>query len=330
MTCFSAQLGTIPPLAGAPNPVAQLVQRHGCLLQRRGRGVGTPCWLVKRMTESSLNAVGRNAGQWLLDFAAVAVIYFLLAYVVLPALWRHTEHEPGLAFLPMVTHTGNGIPGDPLNVGLVGSRDDILRAMAAAAWFPADPVTLRTSLEIVGSVVLDRPYRAAPVSPLYYQGKKEQLAFEKPDGRSADRRHHVRFWLVLDKGMSGRPVWLGAVTFDRGVGFSHYTGQVTHHIGPDIDAERDLLMQDLKKAGMVEALFQISGIGPTLFGRNGGGDPYYTDGEIDFASLVVDGVRRTEPPATLSTPPLTALKDEIWRSVSNAVTEEIPGKKTER
>ncbi len=262
--------------------------------------------------------------QWLLDFAAVAIVYFLLAYGVLPALWRHHEHEPGLASLPMVTRTGTGIPGDPLNVGLVGSRDDILRAMNAASWFPADPITLRTSLEIVGSVVLDRPYHDAPVSSLYYQGKKEQLAFEKPDGRSADRRHHVRLWQVLDKGTTGRPVWLGAVTFDRGVGLSHYTGQVTHHIGPDIDAERDLLMRDLREAGMVEALFQISGIGPTLFGRNGGGDPYYTDGEIDIASLVVDGIKRTEPPATLPSPPLTALKDQIWRSVSDAVTQELP------
>jgi hypothetical protein len=264
--------------------------------------------------------------QWLLDFVAVAIVYFLLAYVVLPALWRHHEHEPGLASLPMVTRTGTGIPGDALNVGLVGSRDDILHAMDAASWFPADPVTLRTSLEIVGSVVLDRPYHAAPVSPLYYQGKKEQLAFEKPDGRSPDRRHHVRLWQVLDQGTTGRPVWLGAVTFDRSVGLSHYTGQLTHHIGPDIDAERDLLMRDLRGAGMVEALFQISGIGPTLFGRNGGGDPYHTDGEIDIASLVADGIKRTQPPATLPSPPLTALKDQIWRSVSDAVTEEIPKK----
>jgi hypothetical protein len=264
--------------------------------------------------------------QWFLDFAVVAVVYFLLAYVVLPALWKHHEHEPGLASLPMVTRTGTGIPGDPLNVGLVGSREDILHAMDAAGWFPADPVTLRTSLEIVGSVVLDRPYHAAPVSPLYYQGKKEQLAFEKPDGRSADRRHHVRLWQVLDNGVSGRPVWLGAVTFDRGVGLSHYTGQVTHHIGPDIDAERDLLMRDLREAGMVEAVFQISGVGPTLFGRNGGGDRYYTNGEIDMASLVVDGIKRTEPPATLPSPPLITLRDQIWRSVSDAVTNEIPGK----
>ncbi|HMF68611.1 MAG TPA: LssY C-terminal domain-containing protein, partial [Phyllobacterium sp.] len=212
-----------------------------------------------------------NRRRWLLAFAATAVAYFMLAYIVLPALWTHHEHEPGLASLPMVTRTGSGIPGDALNVGLVGVKEDVLRAMAAAGWFPADPITLRSSIEIVGSVVLDRPYHDAPVSPLYYDGKKEQLAFEKPDGGSADRRHHVRLWLVLEKGTEGRPVWLGSVTFDRGVGLSHDTGQVTHHIGPDIDAERDLLMRDLREARMVQTFFQISGTGPTLLGRNGEG-----------------------------------------------------------
>src|ERR1700744_375706 len=208
--------------------------------------------------------------HWLLVLEAVAIVYLLLAYVVLPALWSHHEPETALASLPMVTYTGTGIPGDALNVGLVGSEEDVLRAMQAAGWFPADPVTLRSSIEIVGSVVLDRPYHDAPVSPLYYQGKKEQLAFEKPDGRSADRRHHVRLWLALENGTDGRPVWLGAATYDRGVGLSRYTGQLTHHIGPDIDAERDLLMRDLSTAGMVEDFFQVSGIGPNLFGRHGG------------------------------------------------------------
>lgn len=256
---------------------------------------------------------------WLFIFAALLIVYLTLAYVVLPALWTHHEHEPDLASFPMVTRTGADIPGDPLNVGLVGSKEDILRAMRAAGWFPADAITLRSSIDIVGSVVLDRPYHDAPVSPLYYDGKKEQLAFEKPDGKSADRRHHVRLWLVLEKGTDGRPVWLGSVTFDRGVGLSHDTGQVTHHIGPDIDAERGLLMRDLRQAGMVEAFFQISGVGPTLLAWNGEGDRYYTDGEIEVARLVVNGVRRIEPPATLPPPPLIALKDQIWHGVSNAV-----------
>lgn len=259
--------------------------------------------------------------RWLVIVLGVLVAYLMLAYLLLPGLWRHHEHEPGLATLPMVTRTASGIPGDALNVGLVGDKEDVVRAMHAATWYPADPITLRTSIEIVDSVMLDRPYRDAPVSPLYYEGKKEELAFEKPDGRSADRRHHVRLWQVLDKGADGRPVWLGSATFDRGVGLSHDTGQVTHHIAPDIDAERDLLIRDLRQAGMVQNLFQISGIGPTLLGRNGEGDPYYTDGEIYIATLVVDGARRTEPPVTIPPPPLIALKDQVWHRVSSVVSQ---------
>jgi len=257
--------------------------------------------------------------SWLLILGTVPIVYLLLAYLILPAVWTHHEREPGLASLPMVTRTGDGIPGDALNVGLVGNREDVTRAMHAAEWFPADPITLRTSVEIIGSVMLDRPYHDAPVSPLYYQGKKEQLAFEKPHGKSADRRHHVRLWQVLEKGTDGRPVWLGSITFDRGVGLSHDTGQVTHHIGPNIDAERDLLMYDLRVAEMVEAFFQISGVGPTLFGRNGEGDSYYTDGEIDFARLVLNGAKRTEPPAILAPPALIALKDQVWHGVAPSI-----------
>jgi hypothetical protein len=75
----------------------------------------------------------------------------------------------------------------------------------------------------------------------------------------------------------------------------------------------------LREAGMVEAFFQISGIGPTLFGRNGEGDPYYTDGEIDVARLVLDGAKRTEPPAILAAPALIALKDQVWHGVSQSI-----------
>ena len=195
------------------------------------------------------------------------VLYGLLAYFLIPLTWRHYEHQKGLAGLTMVTRTGADIPGDPINVGAVGSKEDLLCAMNAAQWFPADPVTLRSSMEIAGSVLFDRPYRQAPVSPLYYEGRREDLAFEKPAGKSADRGHHVRFWKVLDHGEERRAVWLGAVTFDRGVGFSHDDGRITHHIARGIDAERDLLTADLTAAKVVVSIYEVTGIGPTFDGR---------------------------------------------------------------
>lgn len=219
----------------------------------------------------------------------------------------------------MVTTTMQGIPGDPLNVGAVGSRSDLLGAMHAAGWHPADAVTLRTSLDIVGSVVFRRPYPTAPVSPLMYQGRREDLAFEKPAGQSADSRHHVRFWHVLESGAEGRPVWLGSATFDRSVGLSRYTGEVTHHIAADIDAEREALIGDLVAAGMVEAIYQVTGIGPTLRARNGEGDVYYTDGEIHVVVLVRDAQPRAEPPTREAPPPLVSLKDSVWDKAADLI-----------
>jgi LssY C-terminus len=249
----------------------------------------------------------------------VIIAYTLVAYLVLPTFWIHHEHQKGLATLPMLTLTAQGIPGDPINVGLVGDDKDVLCAMQAAGWYPADPVTLRSSIEIAGSVLLDRPYRDAPVSNLYYLKRREDLAFEKPDGTSADHRHHVRFWKALEQGVEKRPVWLGAVTFDRSVGVSHYTGAVTHHIDADIDAERKLLATDLETAGMVDAKYQVTGIGPTFAGRNGGGDLYYTDGEVWILRLVEACQKRDRPVEVLPSPPATELKDQLWQGLAGAL-----------
>jgi hypothetical protein len=251
----------------------------------------------------------------LLTVLAVVLVYAAIAYLLLPAIWTHYEHQKGLAALPMVTRTKQGIPGDAINVGLIGNEKEVLCAMNAAKWYPADPVTFRSSIEIAGSVLLDRAYPDAPVSPLFYLGRREDLAFEKPAGKSADRRHHVRFWKVLDKGEEQRPVWLGAVTFDKGVGVSHFTGAITHHIDADIDAERDGLVKDIEDVGMATAKYQVTGVGPTLTGRNGGGDPYYTDGEVWILRLVPDCQKQTGPVAELPSPPATELKDQIWHAI---------------
>jgi hypothetical protein len=261
--------------------------------------------------------------------AIILVAYGVLAYIVLPLTWRHYEHQKKLAGLTMLTRTRQDIPGDAINVGLVGAGEDVLCAMHAAAWYPADPITWRSSLKIVGSVALDRPYRDAPVSNLFYQGRREDLAFEKPDGQSADRRHHVRFWQVLDRGEEGRPVWLGAVTFDRDVGLSRYTGQVTHHIAPDIDAERNGLIDDLKAAKVVLAVYEVTGIGPTLNARNGEGDRYYTDGEIKIARLVAGCHATSATAVVLDNPPLVKLKNEAWQPIAallNSIDQATAGK----
>ncbi len=243
---------------------------------------------------------------------AVVALYLLVAYLVAPDAWRHFERQRGLADLGARTVTAQGIPGDVINVGLEGAEEDLMCAMSAAGWSPSDPVTLASSLKIVGSVVFHRPYLRAPVSPLYFDGRRQDFAFERASGGSASRRHHVRFWKVLDAGDDGRPVWLGAAVYDNGVGVSHYTGQITHHTAPDIDDERDLLIRDLVEAKRVSRTYWVSGVGPTLFGRNGGGDPFFTDGEIAFAELAPGCETNAAPTVAEAPPPRIAAKNVIF------------------
>lgn len=215
---------------------------------------------------------------------AALLVYLGIAYVAAPEFWWF--HEAGLQRLDMRTTTTQGIPGDPINVGLVGAREDVLKAFAAAGWRPADAITLKTSIEIGLSVALHRPDPDAPVSTLVFEGRRQDLAFEKLVGGSADQRHHVRFWQSdpLTPGGDG-PLWLGSASFDRGVGFSHDTGQITHHIGPDLDAERDLVISSLSGAGWIGSTYEVEGSGATKDGRNGGGDPFFTDGKVEIGVL---------------------------------------------
>jgi hypothetical protein len=226
-------------------------------------------------------------------------LYLLAAYVLIPLAWkRDVRLHPKLFDAPRITHTPDGIPGDPVNVALLGSRTNLIRALIATKWYPADPLTFRSSVDIAFDSVFRRPDDDAPVSTLELFGRKQDLAFEQPVGDSPRQRHHVRFWR-WDRLYEGKEVWIGAITFDERVGFSHTTGQVTHHIGPDLDAERDRLITELQKAGLTTEVFSLDGF-QKLEGKNGGGDPWHTDGRLRVAALAVPSsspMRATNSPA---------------------------------
>lgn len=160
------------------------------------------------------------------SFAAVLISYLFVCYFLIPELWIFHDSRRLSQFNTMLTTTEQDIPGDPINVGFVGVKEQVIRAFTAADWDPADKITLLTSVEIALSVALDRPDLDAPVSALLFEGRKQDLAFEKSVGKSADEQHHVRFWMTTSPGPDGRPLWIGAASFDRGVGISHDTGEL--------------------------------------------------------------------------------------------------------
>jgi hypothetical protein len=154
-----------------------------------------------------------------------------------------------------------------------------MKIMVAARWYPADPLSFKSCLEIAEATVLKRPYDEAPVSSLYLFGRKEDLAFEQPVGNDPRKRHHVRFWKT-EKLDEGRPVWVGSAIFDKHVGFSRMTGQITHVTDADVDAERDYLFRDLEATGDLLEREVIDDFHKIREGKNGGGDPWHTDGKL--------------------------------------------------
>jgi hypothetical protein len=236
------------------------------------------------MSESISSAAPRRS----LWKRAGIVIFCLLvawlvgAYLLMPEFWlRYTRRHPSFDDVPRVTHTKDGIPGDPLNVALTGTKAEVMTIMVAAKWYPADPLTLRSCLEIAEATVLERPYKTAPVSNLYLFDRKEDLAFEHPVGDDPRKRHHVRFWKSEKVDSDGRPIWIGSAVYDEHVGLSKTTGQITHVTGADVDAERDKLFHDLTQTGDLAESYFINGFHAILAGKNGGGDPWRTDGRLE-------------------------------------------------
>lgn len=197
------------------------------------------------------------------------------------------DGHPALVRSPRHTTTSAGHAGDAINVAFIGTEEELHRVFAAAGWFAADPVTLQTSVRIAADVVLRKPYAHAPVSTLYLWGRKQDAAFEQPVGNSPKQRHHVRFWRSHEVDAKAKPLWLGAATFDERVELSHTTGGITHKISPDIDKERNKLVSDIIRAGVLDGYYWVDQFHQLPEGRNGGGDPYFTDRRLAVGVIAI-------------------------------------------
>src|SRR5688572_1851650 len=142
--------------------------------------------------------------------AALLAVWLAAAYLLAPLVWESLERRhPSWDDNPRVTQTGDGHPGDPLNVALIGGETEIRKIMQDAGWFPAAPLGLRSDLKIAADTVLSRPDDEAPVSSLYLFNRHEDLALEQPVGDNPRQRHHVRFWKTGKSDDGGQPLWIG-------------------------------------------------------------------------------------------------------------------------
>jgi hypothetical protein len=231
---------------------------------------------------------------------AVALTYGIAAYLVLPRVVRMGLKILQRKRVPRFTITGDGLPGDPINLLLVGTLEQLRAAFASSGWSEADRLGVASSWRMTRAFVLNSPYPNAPFSTLYLFGRGQDIGFQKCIDNSPRKRHHIRFWalsparaeatlgtasfwLNTDRpARNAHVLWVGAGTKDTGLSLTRLTFQITHATDSDTNVERDYIIAELQKNRV---------IGDVNSYRSGQRLPsqhvnhYVTDGEVTVASL---------------------------------------------
>jgi hypothetical protein len=261
-------------------------------------GLGIFCvWLI-------VFVVFETADRRLPWILAVAVTYAIAAYIVLPRAIRVGLKILQRKRVPSYTITGDGLPGDPVNVALIGTFQQLRAAFATLGWSEADRLSLASSWGMVRAFVLNSPYPTAPFSTLYLFGRGQDIGFQKAIDDSPRKRHHIRFWGLSETLVrqtwgtadfwmntesppdDERALWVGAGTRDTGLSLTRLSFQITHATDSDTNAERDYIMGELRRAGSIEAE-KVCEAGQSI--PAGRVNHYVTDGEIALASLATKG-----------------------------------------
>lgn len=234
---------------------------------------------------------------------AILFTYILGAYVLVPALIRLFRILVPPNHLPLYCITPDGFASDPLNIGLIGKRQEVIAAMERAGWHLADPHRGKYLLRHVLSTIFSRPYPNAPVSNLYLFGRKQDLAFEIPVKGGYAQRHHVRFWATTfdeKKRLSvhsihwhhrrehvadDRLLWVGAASLDTGLAPIRHSLQITHMIHPDTNRERQLIVSQLEAAGLVRKVSNLRLDDPYRLVNRAWRGYLQTDGRMEVAEL---------------------------------------------
>jgi LssY-like putative type I secretion system component LssY len=257
-------------------------------------GLGIFCvWLI-------VFVVFETADRRLPWIMAVAATYGIAAYIILPRAIRLGLRIIQHKHVPSYTITGDGLPGDPVNIALLGTLQQLRVAFAAVGWSEADRLSLASSWGMISAFVLNTPYPTAPFSTLYLFGRSQDIGFQRAIDDSPRKRHHVRFWALsrtrAQKSWgtadfwlnTERPpdqenvLWIGAGTRDTGLSLTRLSFQVTHATDSDTNAERDYIIGELKKNRSVEAV-KAYRAGERLLDKHI--NHYTTDGEIMLAAL---------------------------------------------
>ena len=179
----------------------------------------------------------------------------------------------------------DGNEGDMVNFALVGTKEQVEAAYKAAGWVEVDKSVEDAIVNGVLKTLNHEAYVEMPMSTLYLFGRPQDLSFARADPLLvAAERHHLRVWQT-DKTMNGKPLWVGSATHDIGFEKDQRNGKVTHKIDPEIDKERDFLLQSFDAAGVFSSAAYVTPADPMLKAVTATGGSFFSDGRIVVMAL---------------------------------------------
>jgi hypothetical protein len=202
-----------------------------------------------------------------------------------------------VASMPTRTYaTAPERPSDLTNILLIGSRDQIADAFAAAGWSAPRPLTFGRRVRWLRAIGLRRGFDSAPMSSLLLNGEPADMSLEK-GLNDVSKRHHIRLWKQEGE-WKGQDVWIGAATRDVDFGYLRPGRAFTHKIAPDVDQERDKVAYDLAFTGCAKTLDWAARTNVPRVTENGTGDAMTTDTRLAVAELNDCGAPRLSTETT--------------------------------
>jgi hypothetical protein len=195
--------------------------------------------------------------------------------LTVPQLREHLRQLP--CCTTRADHSGSG---DPLNIALVGSGEEVIAALTASGWGFTESITIDSIKRMIGASIAQEPYLTAPISALYAFGRQQDVALQR--GRATiKQRNHMRLWLAPFR-CQGAPVWVGQVSRDIGVKVTSKSPTLTTHvIDPVVDESREYLFHSLLNQDAISQFGFVRGVGAAIEAKprhNLTDDAYFTDG----------------------------------------------------
>ena len=277
---------------GLPRGFADLVRvlqlndsGRGALIGRVGSTEADRPFLIGASSNTQARVAGRlfvTINQSSFDHATGSY-HVTIDRTAAPATIKADVHVPPfpqslINTVPRRVSDPQGSPGDRVNFILIGSQDQVQKALKTAGWVTVDRTNQDAILRGLLASLSKEAYVTLPMSELRLFGRPQDFGYAQADPvRVVASRHHFRLWKAPFD-LEGQTVWVGAGTHDIGFDRDQRNNGVTHKIDPNTDGERDYIRDNLTQTGMVIKTDYLTPADPITKARTATGGEFTSDG----------------------------------------------------